>query len=370
MTECKILEMDLNAACWVVRPGKGYAHYNEFLYGKVAAIGHLDEYISEGTSLDIDTATEIFNKMYAEGAKEGLSKQSIASNFSQAYKFLFEMKVGDLIFTIGENNVVAGVIASEPYISEVPITLNDDIPGKNKNDLNFKIRRDVDWGQAYSREKIPLAVRRSFLANQTVFSAAEHIKYIYHWLNVVFISEGIVYTSSKINQSDDIHHYSVTKYSETLNSLEALATLIEEHYFNGGGQKKISLKDISVRLGTLAENEDLNLTTQQLFMSPGDYWTGFTGKTKVSTVAFTIAMCCLFNVKPVFASEEEQKLSEEIYLPIADAVSQLRENNNIDLVVRKLELEFPQQNKRVVNKTEETKKIQFPKVSKSDKGMR
>lgn len=370
MADCKILEMDLNAACWVVRPGQGYAHYNEFLYGKVAAIGHLDEYVTEDTELSIETVEEIFNKMYADGAKEGLSKQSIASNFSQAYKFLFDMNVGDLIFTIGGGSIVAGVITTEPYISEEPISLSDDIQAKNKNELNFKIRRGVDWGQAYNREKIPLAVRRSFLANQTVFSAAEHIKYIYHWLNVIFISDGVVYTSSKINQTDDIHHYSVTKYSETLNSLEALATLIEDQYLNGNIDEDISLKDISIRLRLLAENEELNLTTQQLFMSPGDYWTGFTGKTKVASIAFTIALCCLFNVKPVFASEEEQNLAEAIYLPVANAVGQIHKNNNMDLVVRKLDLAFPEQNKRVVNKTEEISKSKFPKVSQSDKGMR
>lgn len=370
MAECKILEMDLDAACWVVRPGQGYAHYNEFLFGKVAAVGHLDDYISEDTVLNVETADDIFNKMYADGAREGLTKYSIASNFSQAYKFIFDMNIGDLIFTIGGGDIVAGVITSDAYISEEPISLGEDANVKGKNDLNFKLRRNVDWGRAYSREKIPLAVRRSFMANQTVFSAAEHVKYIYHWLNVIFISDGVVYTSSKINQTEDIHHYSVTKFSETLNSLEALATLVEEQYFEGGVNEHIDISDVLTKLNKLAENETLNLTTQQLFMSPGDYWTGFTGKTKVSIVAFTIAVCCLFNVSPVFASVEEQTIANEIYIPISEAVGKIQDKNNMELVMRKLELAFPEQNKRIVNKTDEINKMKFPKVSNSDKGMR
>ncbi|CCJ88595.1 hypothetical protein BN132_523 [Cronobacter turicensis 564] len=370
MTECKVLEMDLNAACWVVRPGKSSAYYNEFLFGEVAAIGHLDDYVSEETILDEDTMDDVFKKFYVEEAKEGSSKQAIASSLTQAYKFLFEMEVGDLIFTIGNGSVVAGVITTDAYISEEPICIGGDIGTESKHDLNFKIRRGVDWGRAYPRESIPLAVKKSFMANQTVFSATEHIKNIYHWLHVVFISEGVVYTSSKINQADDIHHYSVTKYSETLNSLEALATIIEDNFCDGEISKEISIDDILSRLDNLAFNEELNLTTQQVFMSPGDYWNGFTGKTKVAKIAFTIAMCALFNVKPVFASPDEQQIAEKLYTPISEVVEELKEKNNMALVERKLSLSLPKQNKKIVNKIEELNASRFPKVSKSDKGMR
>jgi len=369
MADCKILEMDLQAACWVVRPGRGYAHYNEFLFGKVAAIGHLDEFITSDTKLDKDSFDDVFKEFYKEGAKEGLTQYSIASNLSQVKKFLFDMKVGDLIFTIGEGSIVAGVITSDAYISEEPISLGDDSPVASKGDLNFKLRRGVDWGQAYSKDKIPLAIKRSFMANQTVFSAAEHIKYIYHWLNVVFINDNTIYTSSKINQTEDIHHYSVTKFSETLNALEALATIIDEGYQDGTLDTKINVEQVLQRLEELAFNEELNLTTQQLFMSPGDYWTGFTGKTRVATIAFTIAICCLFDITPVFASQEEMDIAEAIYEPVSAAVERISDKNNMELVVNKLELAFPEQNKKVVNKSDELRK-NFPRVTNSSKGTR
>ncbi|WES88940.1 hypothetical protein [Dickeya fangzhongdai] len=361
--------MDLNAACWVVRPGQSYAYYEEFLFGKVAAIGHLDDFISEETQITVENIKNIFKEVYINNANQGLTKHSIASNLSQVKKFLFEMSIGDLIFTIGEGFIVAGVITSDAYISEVPISIGKNTAGSNKNDLNFKLRRNVEWGQSYPKERIPLAVRRSFTANQTVFSTAEHIKYIYHWLNVIFISNGTVYASSRINQNQDIHHYSVTKFSETLNYFEALSILIEENFYNKNLQDEIDVCNIINRLSSLAEEGSLNLTTQQLFMSPGDYWTGFSGG-NVAIVAFTIAICCLFNVKPVFANESENKIAEEIYTPVSTAVDKIRDENNMELVVGKLELAFPEQNRKVVSKSEELKKVKFPDVSKSEKGVR
>ncbi|HFQ9383849.1 hypothetical protein PTT65_21020 [Serratia ureilytica] len=368
MAECTILNMDLDANCWVVRPGRDYEYYEHFIYSKIAAIGHFDDFITKEGEISEDDFALLMREYYTDSAKKGLSQHTISANVNQVKKFLFSMEIGDLVFTIGSGTVVAGIITSNAYVSYDVV--NPKIDDRERKDLNFKIRRDVMWGQSYNREVIPDAVKRSFKANQAVFSASEHLKSIYHWINTVFISDGTVYSSSRINQEEDIHHYSVTKFSEVLNKLEALATLVELNFENENLDSDISLDDIKNQLNALAIDDLLNLTTQQSFMSPGEYWTGFTGRTRVATIAFTLAICELLNVNPVFADEKDAHIAQVITAPVSTAVQKIKNDNNMDIVIGKLELEMPRQNKRVVEKYKNIKEQDFPDVEDSDKGTR
>ncbi|HBN7142282.1 hypothetical protein [Escherichia coli] len=368
MAECIILNMDLNANCWVVRPGRDYEFFGHFLHGKVAAIGHFDDFITNDGPISEDDFESLMHEYYVDAAKKGYSQQIISANVNQVKKFLFNMNVGDLIFTIGSGVVVAGIITSDAYCSDEVINYN--IDDKISKDLDFKIRRDVTWGRSYNRENIPDAVKRSFKANQTVFSSAEHLRSIYHWLNTVFISDGTVYSSSRINQEDDIHHYSVTKYAEVLNKLEALATLVEDKFNENTFDSSISLDDIKKQLSLLASNDLLNLTTQQSFMSPGDYWTGFTGKTRVSVIAFTIAICELLSVTPTFADQQDIEIANQIAVPIKLAVHEIKNDNDMEVVIKKLELAMPMQNKKVIETIKKISDSEFPEVEDSNKGTR
>lgn len=368
MADCVVLNMDLNANCWVVRPGKDYEFFGHFLNGEIAAIGHFDDFITEEGAISQEDFEILVKEYYVDAAKKGLSQQMISANVNQVRKFLFDMKAGDLIFTIGAGTVVAGIITSESYSSDDVV--NYKIKDKNSKDLDYKIRRDVVWGRSYNREHIPEAVKRSFKANQAVFSAAEHLRSIYHWLNTVFISDDTVYSSSRINQEDDIHHYSVTKFAEVLNKLEALSTLAESNYLNESPEKEISLEDIKEQLKLLASDDLLNLTTQQSFMSPGDYWTGFTGETRVATIAFAIAICALLNVTPSFANQQDIEIAEKIEQPIKSAVQELKDDNDMDVVIEKLALEMPRQNKKVIETYKQINNDGFPGVEDSEKGTR
>ncbi|MDU6414992.1 hypothetical protein [Mixta calida] len=368
MSECVVLNMDLDANCWVVRPGRDYEFFEHFLEGKLAAIGHFDDFIIEDGAISEEDYESWTRKYYIDAAKQGLTRQIISANVNQVRKFLFDMEIGDLIFTIGSGTVVAGIITSEAYSSDdiVEATIND----KTSKDLKFKIRRDVAWGRSYNRDHIPDAVKRSFKANQTVFSAAEHLRSIYHWINTIYISNGTVYSSSRINQEDDIHHYSVTKFAEVLNKLEALATIAESNYINDKAEKEITLKDIKNQLSILANDDLLNLTTQQSFMSPGDYWTGFTGGTRVATIAFSIAICELLSVTPTFADQQDIEIAKIIENPVKSAVRKLKDDNDMDIVVGKLGLEMPQQNKKVIETYKHLNNDNFPDVEDSEKGTR
>lgn len=368
MSECVVLNMDLNANCWVVRPGRDYEFFEHFLDGKLAAIGHFDDFIIEDGAISKEDYESWRRKYYDDATKQGLTRQIISANVNQVKKFLFDMEIGDLIFTIGSGTVVAGIITSEAYSSDDVVEA--EINEKISRDLKFKIRRDVAWGRYYNRENIPDAVKRSFKANQTVFSAAEHLRSIYHWINTIYISDGTVYSSSRINQEDNIHHYSVTKFAEVLNKLEALATIAELNYNKDTAGKEITLKDIKDQLSILANGDLLNLTTQQSFMSPGDYWTGFTGSTRVATIAFTIAICELLSVTPTFADKQDIEIAKTIETPVKSAVRELKNDNDMDIVVGKLGLEMPQQNKKVIETYKNINSANFPDVEDSEKGTR
>ncbi|EME2526406.1 hypothetical protein ACS769_15840 [Yersinia enterocolitica] len=368
MVSCKVLDMDLSSQCWVVRAGNGSEFFNHFLDNKLAAIGHFDDFINDTTLIDNSGFDDIVLKFYADAKKKELSQQVISANVNQVRKFIFEMNVGDIIFTIGDHHVVAGVITSEPYISEGVLTKHEE--PLSPRDMSFKLRRNIEWGRLYPKDDIPMAIRRTFWANQTVFSASEHTKSIYHWLNSVFISGSTVYASSRINQKDDIHHYSVTQFSNALNKIEALAHIIEYRIANNQRIDDITLDEVKVCLNYLANENLLTLTTQQSFMSPGDYWTGFSSNSRQSIIAFTLAFCSLLNVEPAFSSEQDTEIALAMSGPVNSLVNQIKIENNIPFAEQKLELTLPFQNKKVVEKTEEIKKLKFPKVEDSDKGIR
>lgn len=370
MNECRINEVDLNGACWVVRPGKGYRYYEQFLLGKVAAIGHFDNYLDSHEDLTREYIDGIVNEYYSDMAREGESAGSITATISQVRKFIFDMEVGDLIFTIGNHGIVAGVITSPAYIGMEPLEFDEEYYAQVNEDLPFKLRRDVDWGASYPKSDIPIAIQRSFRAHQSVFSAAEHIRSIYHWINTIFVSEGTVYTSARIEQLNDIHHYSVTKFAETLNRIEALAKIVEDNDSDQYLDVNLTIKLIDEKLSFLANHDALNLTTQQAFMSPGDYWNGYSSKSKASLVAFTLAICILFDVTPVFAGAEDAKLAAELKEPVEKVMLDIKEKSSMEVVKSKLELKMPKQNKKVVQSLGEHKKISFPNVSDSDNGVR
>lgn len=366
-----ILDLDPNGACWVVRPGKSYEYYKHFLNGTFVAIGHLDTYLDENFSINKNEFDKIANKYYKKRADEGDSKSKISANINQARRFLFDMKVGDLIFTIGENRIVSGVITSDAFIDEIDYAIEDiykiDETIKKSTTMPYKIRRNVQWGKSHSRDDIPLAVKKSFKANQAVFSATEHLKSIYHWLNAVFIIDGVVYSSAKISQTEDIHHYSVTQFADALNKIEALSTLIEEHYLKGE-IKNITLSMVESKLKELAFDDSLKLTTQQLFMSPGDYWTGFGSENRVAIVAFTLGVCSLFGIQPVFANEHDEALAKQVEPSVSYIVNQVSNDNNMELAKENLKLDIPQQDVVVVKRLSQKKRI--PKVGDSENGVR
>ncbi|UOV18353.1 MULTISPECIES: hypothetical protein [Pantoea] len=367
MRSFSISKVDFDAGCWVVRPGKGYRYYEHFLIANVAAIGHFDEYLSSEMDLTIDNFEKIKNEYYKDQAKQGETANSIGAGINQVRKFIFDMEVGDLIFTIGPFGIVAGVIKSEAYVDEEPLVFDIKSYPQITEELPFKLRRNISWGKSYPKSSMPLAIKMSFKANQTVFSASEHIRSIYHWLNTIFIADETVYTSARINQIDDIHHYSVTKFAETLNKIEALARLIEDTDFE---KNNINLDEIDSKLLELALDDDLHLTTQQAFMSPGDYWNGFNSKSKKSLVAFVLAICFLFDVSPVFADPEEAKIADQLHAPIKNVMDKMKAKNGIELVKEKLELELPEQNKKIIKDITTNHNIVFPKVRDSDSGVR
>lgn len=368
MVDCKVIDMDLDSQCWVVRAGNGSEFFQHFIDNDLAAIGHFDEFINSETKIDEVGFENVVKDFYSDAKKKELSQQIISANVNQVRKFIFDMQVGNVIFTIGEHHVVAGIITSDAYVSEEYASKGDD--PLTARDLSFKIRRNVAWGRLYPKEDIPAAVRRTFWANQTVFSASEHTQSIYHWLNTVFISGMTVYASSRINQKEHIHHYSVSQFSNTLNKLEALSNIIGDRLLNKQSLDDITLTEISECLNDLAGDNLLTLTTQQSFMSPGDYWTGFTGNSREAVIAFALAFCCLLGVKPEFAEASDMKIALKIEKPIEKLVSEIKVDNKIAIAEQKLELSFPYQNKKVVDKTEEIRKSRFPKVESSDKGIR
>lgn len=78
MAECIILNMDLNANCWVVRPGRDYEFFGHFLHGKVAAIGHFDDFITNDGPISEDDFESLMHEYYVDAAKKAILSRSLA----------------------------------------------------------------------------------------------------------------------------------------------------------------------------------------------------------------------------------------------------------------------------------------------------
>jgi len=290
-------------------------------------------------------------------SQENAQKASISNKAGQIERFIKEIKIGDVIISVDSNTIAVGTVTSEPYKDENPVYLKDD----PDNNLAFKLRRKVKWGIPYIKEHVPIKVQSSLGSSQTVFSIHEHWRALNHWISVIFIKDDSVYFSTKIKQRDNIKNFYVMKYAETLNYIEALSEVIavcynSEHYDNSVENINKELEDTYTKL---IQNDELVLTTQQMFMSPGDIWGKLNGR-PAKLVAYAMAIASLFNIGIVFAGDELKKIEENIQPHIEVAMAYISDKQKFDAVKQNLSLEIPTPQEKELNLSENKDEDLFP----------
>ena len=106
---------------WIIRSGVENAFYEEFFYNSCIALGW--DRINDIESIEnIDNIQQLKNtvKVKYPELEQNRSKSSYTRKISdistKIFKFINELKIGDIIVTPGSNEVLIGEIISDPYL--------------------------------------------------------------------------------------------------------------------------------------------------------------------------------------------------------------------------------------------------------------
>lgn len=331
----QVEEVNLDAKCWVVRPGAGYKFTNQFYTGGFVAIGHLDDIVfgHEIRELSFEDRKQLYLE-YPEINK-------LTSNVkAQIESFTVDMEVGDVVFTITGKSIIPGIIQSGLFYDPEPIRIYRDIRDR------YSIRRAVAWGYPIDRSEVPLKFSKSLLAQQTVFSLGDNSKEVYHWLSSFFITKEGYYSSLRIEQRSDINHHALKSLSEVIDRIQVVSLLYE----NTDEELDISLAYVQAQMEEMADAGKLTLTAQQMLMSPGDFWLGLKTPSKKAGIIFILFMAMIVNddLNMAFASgkyNEEVEVARKLVEKHRDVIT---EGINMDKVRGHLQLESGKQNNKFV----------------------
>lgn len=327
--------VDIDSKCWVVRSGVRYRYVSQFYDGDFIATGHLDIFdLPEGLF-----SQELNHANVSEFIPD---LSSLTTNIkAQVENFIIDMNIGDVVFTMDSKRVVPGVIKSNPYISLDPISDNEE----------FRVRRTVEWGTPIPRTEIPVTIQKSFNAYQAVFSLGDNSKEIFHWLMSFFIWDNSYYGSLRVEQPQAIKHHTLKQLSELIDRFQVLSLLIGEHLeLHPDEEFTVSLEDIQSAMERFSESGDLDLTIQQMLMSPGDLWLKFTSTSHFAGVAFLYGMLTFSSPASAmtFADPSYNDNLRQISQIVEANKHVIYQNINVDAVKRQLILNAADQNTEFV----------------------
>ncbi|ENT2862702.1 hypothetical protein ACQU0Y_004089 [Salmonella enterica subsp. enterica serovar Reading] len=337
-----IQDIPKNSKFWVVRSGDGGMFYDHFVHNSIAAIGHIDamEFSNQTLSNKEEVIKLVHN--YKNTLLEKKETLASASNKAgQVLRFINEMSVGDIIITLDAKRIIVGKITSNPYKDIESVTLLNVDGITDEKLLKFSLRRNVEWGKTQFRDKLPLAINNSFRANQTVFSANEYWKELNHWLSVAFISDNEAYISSRIEQTEGINNLDIAQYSIIINKIEAIAqTIADNDNLDFDNKELLALFENTYK--ELRKNRTFTVTTQQVFLSPGDLWAKTSGSRKKSLLV-VCTFLIMFNIEPSFADDKDKIFFDNNYESISLLINKVKNDENFEEVKSGLALKVPTQ---------------------------
>lgn len=331
-----VKNVNLNSVCWVVRPGTRYRYMHEFYNDSFIAIGHLDKYLSETSRCNI--RYDSFDQMALDF--EGLRDLNHNTK-SQIDKFIFGMNEGDVVFTLTPSTIIPGVIKTPAYYTPETIQINE------KMDEVYCVRRDVEWGEPINRSDIPLKIAKIINAYQAVFSLGDNSVEVYHWLFSYFTSGDGYYASLRIEQKDSINHHDLKELAEVIDRIQTLSIMLTDGQFES---KDISLDDLRITMKKLYTHGRLNLKSQQMIMSPGDFWLNMEHSSRKSGATFLLLLACIVGGSDNIAFASGDFNSHDLLTPeqIEHSKKLITSGIDMDHVRSNLKLQNRRQNKKFV----------------------
>lgn len=327
-----IYEVPKGRRYWVIRAESGL-YYDHFIRNGLIALGHFNSLSIQLDDTDRFAPDEDWLKdaVAKKAQLKGSRKRQESVSLNQLKIFLYEIKEGDWVVTVGHNSLRFGLVTGNAYIKNEKIVVYYGKENDRKVEMDFVLRRSVSWGPTISRRAMPYGLLSSLKANQTVFSLDKHWQAIYHSLYPVFSRGDALFLSLKIRSEKEISNYNVVQILSFLNEIELLAKELE----NG-----LNSDNFNKAFQYYVSNNKFTLTTKAQFNSPGDIWNklDFSGLKKSKMAYAVVAYAMLFGnehagMDGIIDLESRQKLWQIV-------VDRIKEKD-MKHVVSNLELSEP-----------------------------
>jgi len=202
-----ILQIPDDIGYWLVRADGG-KYYEDFLLNNFIAVSDneitLEALKISGESSIAGITIEHYKELYREVYK-GWTPQQISHGTGRSFKFIQEMKIGDLILVPSKQstNFIIGIITSDPYEKTIEQI-------ESKIEVRYTVtpylkRRDVKWLKEVSRNEISEKLYWILSAHQTIFDLKEEKEYINQLLAPIYMQDGVCHGTLKISKEEGLN---------------------------------------------------------------------------------------------------------------------------------------------------------------------
>ncbi|MDG2662393.1 hypothetical protein P7M31_16105 [Vibrio parahaemolyticus] len=254
---------------WFVRAGNnGGKYFYHFKDNDVVALGHAniaELNFDEQHELNGDDKAAIIGSVRNALNHSGESPSQISNKTNQLNRFLNEMNIGDIVISINDTSMMAGIVTSDTYYSSVALAPSDSTSNVH---CEFLLRCNVRWGRVKPRGLMPTELEKAFRFTGSVmqFSLEEQIKALNHWLYPVHMTEEEVCCTLRINSREDLSNHQLTRLSKFLDDLELVTAYFETSFSESA---ELSLEELLQFIDMNRADFSYTLKAQHLFMSPG-----------------------------------------------------------------------------------------------------
>ncbi|OMF17265.1 hypothetical protein BK131_04690 [Paenibacillus amylolyticus] len=195
---------------WLVRTQSG-EFYDEFFHDGFIGIGW-NEFsdIERLRTSEKEEITDLISITYKP--EEGQKPPQPGRIYGQIYRFLFELKVNDIVMIPSNNSshISFGIIQSEPYIEEVSETSMD------MGLCPFTKRRKVKWIKTVQRDRLDPYLYRMMQAHQAISNANDYANYIDRTLHSYYLKGNKSHLVVDVKQENQIPAVDMISYVSTL----------------------------------------------------------------------------------------------------------------------------------------------------------
>lgn len=219
---------------WVVRPGVEGKYFEEFYYDNSIALGwdkiKCIEHVKKLKS--VDPLKTIVKQEYSEelinskSGEKGVNKK-VSDIANKIYKFINEIKIGDIIVTPGSNEVLIGEVIGETFLVENKYNKVFNVASEKIGELN-KVR-NVKWIKRINRNEIEPNLKLIIRASHGIYhiNNDQVITEINRSLYNFYVSNENGHTIYRIKSTDEINF---SKYANFIMHINGIYEILKDDF--------------------------------------------------------------------------------------------------------------------------------------------